>query len=46
MYKYNYQTQYFCYFGIIARAVGIKKISGYLINKEISILKKHIVAKT
>ena len=44
--EYNYQTQYFCYFGIIARAVGIKKISGYLINKEISILKKHIVAKT
>lgn len=41
----DYQTQYFCYFGIIARAVGIKKISGYLIDKEISILKRHIVAK-
>tara|TARA_Y100001970_G_C14145343_1_gene809531 strand:- start:958 stop:1440 length:483 start_codon:yes stop_codon:yes gene_type:complete len=43
--EYDYQTQYFCYFGIIARALGIKKISGYLINKEINILKKHIVAK-
>ena len=43
--EYDYQTQYFCYFGIIARAVGIKKIRGYLINKEISILKKHIAAK-
>ena len=42
---YDYPTQNFCYFGIIARALGIKEIYGYLINKKISILKKHIVAK-
>ena len=43
--KYEYQTQYFSYFGIIARALGIKKIKGFLINQKINNLKKHIVAK-
>ena len=43
--KEEYQTQYFCYFGIIARALGIKQIKGRLINKDINILKKHIGAK-
>ena len=43
--EYEYPTQYFCYFGIIARALGIKTIRGYLINKDIKTLKKHILAK-
>tara|TARA_B100000700_G_scaffold304246_1_gene376672 strand:+ start:543 stop:1025 length:483 start_codon:yes stop_codon:yes gene_type:complete len=43
--QYEHPTENFCYFGIIARAVGIKKIDGYLLNKKISTLKKHIVAK-
>jgi len=43
--EYEYPTQNFCYFGIIARSLGIKKIKGYLINKDINNLKKHIVAK-
>ena len=44
--NYKYPTQYFCYFAIMARAIGVKKIKGYLINKDINILKKHILAKT
>ena len=43
--EYEYPTEKFCYFGIIARALGIKEIKGYLINKDINNLKKHIVAK-
>ncbi len=42
---YDYPTQYFCYFAIIARSLGIKKVSGFLINQKINNLKKHIVAK-
>ena len=42
---YEYPTQYFCYFAIIARSLGIKKITGFLINQEINSLKKHIAAK-
>ena len=43
--EYEYPTEKFCYFGIIARALGIKQIKGYLINKDINSLKKHIFAK-
>ena len=43
--EYKYPTENFCYFGIIARSLGIKKIKGYLINKDINNLKKHIFAK-
>ena len=43
--EYEYQTENFCYFGIIARALGIKTINGYLINKDINTLKKHISAR-
>ena len=42
---YNYPTQYFCYFAIIARSLGIKKVRGFLVNQKINNLKKHIVAK-